>query len=260
MHPVAFHLGNFTINWYGVAVALGFAMGLWLAARRGLRDGLRPEWVLDLGVPLILGTIIGARSLYVLTYWKTQFAAEPLWHVVAVWEGGLVFYGGLVGATLAGVGFVLIRGWPVWKMCDALAPSVALGFAFGRLGCLMNGCCYGRACGLPWAIHFPAEHHTGGLGVHPTQVYDSLWALALYAGLAWMYRRKRFDGQIFALFLGGYACLRALFEVFRGDYSTERVGWFTPAQVFSVLVLSVAAVIYFRRSKAPRPPPAPPLA
>lgn len=256
MHPEAFQIGNFTLHWYGVAVAVGFALGLWLAARRGLREGLHPEWIADLGVPLILGTVIGARSLYVLTYWQTQFAPLPFWHVFAVWEGGLVFYGGLVGATTAGAGYILIRGWPLWKLCDALAPSVALGFACGRIGCLMNGCCFGAACDLPWAIHYPADHRTGGAGVHPTQLYDAAWALALYAALAWGYRRKQFDGQIFALFLAGYAGLRSLVEIFRGDYGAERFGLFTPAQVFSLLVISAAALLYFtlrqRARNAPR--------
>jgi phosphatidylglycerol:prolipoprotein diacylglycerol transferase len=260
MHPEAFHVGNFTVHWYGVAVALGFAIGLWLASRRGLRDGLQPDWIADLGVPLILGTVVGARTLYVVTYWQTQFAGEPLWHVLAVWKGGLVFYGGLVGATAAGVGFILWRGWPLWKLCDALAPSVALGFAFGRVGCFLNGCCHGRACDLPWAVSFPPDHASGGAPVHPTQLYDSLWALALYAALAWAYRRKQFDGQIFALFLAGYAVLRSAFEIYRGDYGAERFGPFTPAQVFSLAVLAAAATLYFirqRQARAARKPPGP---
>ena len=252
MHPEAFHLGNFTVHWYGVSVALGFALGLWLAARRGLRTGLPQEWIADLGLPLIVGTVLGARSLYVLTYWKTQFAPAPFWEVFAVWKGGLV------GASAAAIAYILIRGWPLWKLADALAPSVALGFAVGRLGCLMNGCCFGNACDLPWAIHFPAEHQTGGAGVHPTQFYDFAWAFALYAALAWGYRHKTFDGQIFALYLAGYAGLRALFEIFRGDYGSERFGLLTPAQVFSVGVMAAAALLYFNlQRRGPAAPPAP---
>lgn len=258
MHPEAFHLGNFTVHWYGVAVALGFAVGLWLAARRGLRDGLPPERVFDLGVPLILGTVVGARALYVLTFWREQFAGEPLWLVFAVWKGGLVFYGGLVGATAAGVAFILWRGWPLWKLCDALAPSVALGFAFGRMGCFLNGCCHGAATQLPWAVRFPADHVSGGGPVHPTQLYDAAWALALYAALAWGYRRKRFDGQIFALFLAGYAVLRGIFEVFRGDYGAERLGPLTPGQAFSIVVLAAAVVLYRVLRQRPRPSSPPP--
>jgi len=250
VHPIAFQIGDLSLRYYGVMVALGFILGLWLAARRGLRDGLRQEWIADLGVPLIGGTIVGARTFYVVTFWQEQFAARPLWEVFAVWQGGLVFYGGLVGAILAGIGYIRWQGWPLWKLADALAPSVALGFGLGRLGCLFNGCCYGHECALPWAIHFPTEHETHGVGVHPTQIYDCLWALGLYAGLAWLYRRKTFDGQIFALFLAGYAVLRSVGELFRGDYGeAHRFGPLTPAQMFSVAVVTAAAGLYWWLSR-----------
>ena len=255
MHPIAFQLGNLTIHTYGVMVALGFVLGLWLAMRRGLRDGLPQEWIADLGVPLILGTLVGARALYVLTFWRDQFADRPLWETVAIWQGGLVFYGGLVGATLFGVGYIYWKKWPLWKLADAVAPSVALGFACGRLGCLLNGCCFGRACSLPWAIHFPPTHETHGDGVHPTQLYDALWALGLYAALAWRYRHKAFDGQIFALFLAGYAVLRSGVELFRGDYGeVHRFGPLTPAQLFSGAVVLAAVGLYWWLAQKQTPP------
>jgi phosphatidylglycerol:prolipoprotein diacylglycerol transferase len=254
VHPIAFQIGSLTIHSYGAMVALGFVLGLWLAGRRGLRDGLPQEWIADLGVPLIIGTLVGARAFYVVTFWQEQFAGRPLWEVCAIWQGGLVFYGGLVGATFAGIGYIRWKGWPLWKLADALAPSVALGFGLGRLGCLFNGCCYGNVCSLPWGIHFPTEHETHGAAVHPTQIYDLIWALALYAALAWLYRRKSFDGQIFALFLAGYAVFRSLVEVFRGDYAeAHRFGVLTPAQMFSVAVIASAAGLYWwlsRRKKA----------
>jgi phosphatidylglycerol:prolipoprotein diacylglycerol transferase len=252
VHPIAFQIGSLTVHFYGVMVALGFVLGLGLAARRGLRDGLRPEWIADLGVPLILGTLVGARAFYVLTFWREQFAGRPLWEAFAVWQGGLVFYGGLVGATAAGLGYMRWKGWPLWKLTDALAPSVALGFALGRVGCLLNGCCYGQACSLPWAIHFPADNpmHAPTTPVHPTQIYDFLWALGLYVALVWLYRRKHFDGQIFTLFLVGYAVLRSVVELFRGDYGdVHRFGPLTPAQTFSIAVVAAAALLYWRLSQ-----------
>jgi phosphatidylglycerol:prolipoprotein diacylglycerol transferase len=94
-------------------------------------------------------------------------------------HGGLVYYGGLIGAMLAGIGYLYWKKLPVWKIADILAPSIALGSVFGRIGCLLNGCCYGRACDLPWAIHFPADHETHGAGVHPTEIYDALLNLIL---------------------------------------------------------------------------------
>ncbi|MBI5388448.1 MAG: prolipoprotein diacylglyceryl transferase [Verrucomicrobia bacterium] len=246
MHKVAFHFGSWAIYWYGVLVASGFLAGLWTASRRGLRDGLPAEKVLDTGVWIILGAMLGSRALFVATYWNEEFAGKPFLAVFNLRQGGLVFYGGLIGASLATVVFARLKQLPLWKLADAFAPSIALGAAFGRLGCLMNGCCFGRDTGLPWAIHFPADHATQGAGVHPTQVYDSLLNLALYAGLAWLYRRKKFDGQVFAAHLIGYALLRSLVEVFRGDYKPQEYylgGWVSPAQFVSVGILVVGLVL-----------------
>ena len=251
MHPVAFPVGSFLIYWYGVLLALAFVAGFWTASRRAARAGLSPHLIADLGPWLILGTVVGARALYVLTYWREDFAGRPWWEVFMIRHGGLVFYGGFIGATLACVLFVRWKKLPLWKVADVLAPSVALGFAIGRLGCLMNGCCFGRACNLPWAIRFPESHSTHGAPVHPTQLYDFGWSLALYGGLAWLHRRKQFDGQVFAVFLAAYAVCRSVVELFRGDYGeTQRLGWLTPAQLVSVVILVVAAALYWR---LPRP-------
>ena len=244
MHKIAFPLGNFTIYWYGVLVALGLLAGLWTAGRRAPLSGIRSETVIDLGPWLILGTIVGARGLYVLTYWRPDFAGQPLWQIFNVRGGGLVFYGGLLGASLACILYVRFKKLPLWKIADVLAPSIALGHSFGRIGCLMNGCCYGHACELPWAIHFPNDHPTHGAAVHPTQIYEAILNLGLYAALAWLYRRKKFDGQIFAFYLIFYAVLRAFVETFRGDYSPDYLyGQATPAQVLSIPIFAAGLLL-----------------
>ena len=250
MHKIAFEIGPFPVQWYGVFVALGFLAGLWTASRRGVRDGLHPEKIMDAGPWLILGAIVGARSLYVATYWRESFAGRPFKEVFMVQHGGLVYYGGLIGATLTTLAFLRRQKLPVWKFADALAPSIALGYVFGRIGCLMNGCCFGRACDLPWAIHFPPDHSTYPAGLHPTQIYDSLLNLVFYAGLAWLYRRTQFDGQIFALYLMGYALLRAFVESFRGDYTEAHLhGFLTPAQLVSLGTFAAGAVLYWKLSR-----------
>ena len=244
MQKIAFHLGSFTIYWYGVLVALGLLAGLWTAGRRAPLSGIRSETVIDLGPWLILGTIVGARGLYVLSYWREGFAGRPLWQIFNIRGGGLVFYGGLIGASLACIFYVRFKKLPLWRIADVLAPSIALGHSFGRIGCLMNGCCYGRACELPWAIHFPNDHPTHGAGVHPTQIYEAVLNLGLYAALAWLYRRKKFDGQIFALYLILYAVLRACVEIFRGDYTANYLyGQVTPGQVLSIPIFAAGVLL-----------------
>jgi phosphatidylglycerol:prolipoprotein diacylglycerol transferase len=206
------------------------------------------EQIADLTVPwLLLGSIVGARVMFVATYWRDEFAGKPLWEIFMIQRGGLVFYGGLIGAALSVIGYARLKHLPLWKLADILAPSVALGSVFGRIGCLLNGCCFGRACDLPWAIRFPLDHHTGGHPVHPTQVYDAALNLLLYLGLAWVFRaRRKFDGQIFAIYLMCYAVTRSTVEFFRGDYSDAHLhGRFTPAHLLSVGIFVAGITLFF---------------
>lgn len=258
MHPIALQLGSFSLHWYGVLVALGFIAGLWTAARRAPRTGITAEVVSDLGPWLIGGSILGARLLHVVSYWRESYAGKPWWEPLAIHHGGLVFYGGLVGASLATIWYAQRRQLVLWRLADVLAPSIALGHAFGRLGCLMNGCCHGRACDLPWAIHFPADHPTMGAGVHPTQLYESALNLSLYALLVALYRRKRFDGQVFAAYLMAYALLRSFVEMFRGDYATRTFGVLTPAHWVSVGILGTGLALWWKLPRQPAQPAPPP--
>ena len=242
-------------------VALGFLAGLWTAGRRSLRAGVPGEKILDLGPWLIAGAIVGARMLYVVSYWREQFAGRALVEIFAVWQGGLVYYGGLIGAVLAGIIYCRLKKLLPWRTADILAPSIALGHVFGRIGCLLNGCCYGRACSLPWAIHFPADNplHPPTWPVHPTEIYEALLNLALYGFLAWLFRRKKFDGQVFAVYLVSYALVRSFVELFRGDYAPDQYlgGFLTPAQGVSVFILVAGLSLFWllprpAKSHAPR--------
>ncbi|MCS7089184.1 MAG: prolipoprotein diacylglyceryl transferase [Verrucomicrobiota bacterium] len=251
MHPVAFHVGPLTVHWYGILVALGFLVGLWNAARRAPRAGLPGEAIADLGPWLIVGAVVGARFLYVVTYWHEQFAQAPWWEVFMVHHGGLVYYGGLVGATLSASVYLAWRRLPVWRVADVLAPGIALGYFVGRWGCLLNGCCYGRSTDLPWAVRYPADHPLSAptFPVHPVQIYDSLLSLVLYALLAWFFPRRRFDGQVFAWYLIGYALSRAGVELFRGDYPPEHLrGGLTPGQWGSAAAMGIGLALLRWRS------------
>ena len=249
MDKVAFEIGGFQIAWYGVCMAISFMIGIWTASRRAKREGIESETILDLGPWLLVGTLLGARTLYVVSYWHESFAGGPWWQIFNVRAGGLVYYGGLIGASAACVLYALRRGIKLWKLADVLAPSVALGYVFGRLGCLMNGCCYGRPTTMPWGIQFPYGHASYPNHVHPTQIYDSLLNLLLYMGLAWLFRRKKFDGQVFAAYLVCYALTRSFVESFRGDYPVYYGGWMTPAQLLSVAILAAGLGLWWALSR-----------
>jgi phosphatidylglycerol:prolipoprotein diacylglycerol transferase len=257
MHPIAFELGGFAIYWYGIFAALGFLFGFGTASRRAARDGISAEAIMNLAPWIIGGAIVGARLLYVISYWNEEFASKPLWEVIMIRRSGLVFYGGLIGSCLGTIYYCYSKRLPLWKVGDIMAPSVALGHAFGRLGCLMTGCCYGRACTLPWAIRFPKDHWTHGEAVHPTQLYESILNLMLYGSLAYLYRRKKYDGQVFVYYLLGYAMLRAFVEYFRGDYPMHYFGGkLTPAQLVSIGIFLTGATLWLvLRKKSVAVPP-----
>ena len=231
-------------------IALAFLAGLWTATLRARREKIPGEVIADVTLWLMVGGIIGARIVYVATYWREEFADQPLSEIFKIYHGGLVYYGGLIGAMIGGMIYIRWKKLPLWKIADVLAPSCALGNVFGRIGCLLNSCCYGRACSLPWAISFPADNplKPPTYPVHPTQIYDALLNFGVYLFLAWLFRRKKFDGQIFTTYLLCYAVTRSFVEYFRGDYTNlhYHLG-LTPAQWISVPIfvtgLALAAIL-----------------
>jgi phosphatidylglycerol---prolipoprotein diacylglyceryl transferase len=260
VHKIAFELGPVTVTWYGIFVASGFMAGLWTASRRAVRRHIQPETIIDLGPWLLLGAIAGARAWFVISYWKEEFQGRQWYEMVMVQHGGLVYYGGLIGASVACIIFARLKKLPLWRLADVLAPSVALGSFFGRWGCLMNGCCYGAPTTLPWAIQFPKGNESYPYHVHPTQIYDSMLNLALYGFLAWLYRKRLFDGLVFGAYLILYALLRSFVELFRGDYLlTQYWHGMTPGQIVSVGIFIAGMVLLLKQwGTAPPPPPPPP--
>lgn len=247
LKSILFHVGGFPIHSFGLLVGLGFIVGLWTAARRAASIGLNRDAILDLGPWLLAGGLLGARALYVVSYWDRDFAGHPIADIFRIWNGGLVFYGGLAGAFFVGLWRGLRARLPVWPTADCLAPSIALGHVFGRLGCFMNGCCYGCPTDSVLGVHFPLDRVEHGHAVHPTQIYEALLDLALFFFLAWWFRRRRFPGEVFALYLIGYSIIRFIVELFRGDYAVLSApihGVFTPGQWVSFITISAGLVLW----------------
>lgn len=250
MHPEFIRIGSYPIYWYGVMVALGFVVGSWVAIRRARRYELPPEILSDLVVWLVVSGIVGARLGYVAAH-PGEFAANPV-SVLWIRQGGLVFYGGMAGAVLATLLFARLRRVSLWKIADTMAPAVPIGHAFGRIGCLLNGCCFGRVCDLPWAVYLHGEHR------HPSQAYMAIGNALVAALVLLIERRSRSrpglalrSGQLFWAYAFLYGLMRLIAEFFRDDYAFWLPGHISFAQVLSVVLMALAAVFWVRLGREP---------
>jgi phosphatidylglycerol:prolipoprotein diacylglycerol transferase len=256
MHPELIRIGSFVLPSYGVALACGFLAAVFLLRRRAPSFGVAPEAAADVAIWLLLSGLVGAKVLLLVVEGPRYLRS---WDgFVEFLRSGGVFYGGLIGALLSLVVLLSRRHIGFWTFADMAAPSAALGHAIGRIGCLMAGCCWGRECSYPWAITFTdpgAERNVGvplNIPLHPTQIYESVGLFAL-CGLLLAFGKRRFPGQVFALYLGGYALLRGTIEFFRGDpRGVAGVADVSTSQAIALVGLLAAISIWIlNRKKAP---------
>ncbi len=245
MLPILFKIGPLTIRTYGLLLALGFALAIFTAVKRSRKLGVDPELTLDISFYIILSGIAGARIYYVLQY-PGHYLSHPL-EILKVWEGGLVYYGGLIGAVAASWVYLALKKEPKLRLGDLAAPSIALGHAVGRLGCFTAGCCYGSPCTGPLAVTFNDKLTLAppGVPLHPAQIYMALADLAIVLVLLAVERRKRFVGQTFLSYFLLYAAARFFLEWFRGDERGSFLGSpLSPAQGISLIGFLAAAVLW----------------
>ena len=266
MHPVLVVLPigeGFALHVYGLMGALGFLAAMTFVLREAQRAGLDQEKIVNLCLGALLAGVVGSRLLFVALNW--DIFSGDLASILNLRDGGLVFLGGVVLAMCFSAVYTHRAGISVWRAGDVILPGLALGHAFGRIGCLSAGCCYGRATTLPWGIQFdPTSVGPTDLGqhYHPVQVYESSTDIALFLLLVYVLRHKRFDGQVFLLYFGLYTILRFAHEFLRGDV-LER-GYFLPevlgpvlstSQGISLLLVVPAILLYrWRRAQAPLRP------
>ncbi|NCC51387.1 MAG: prolipoprotein diacylglyceryl transferase [Spartobacteria bacterium] len=245
MHQICFHIGSRPIYWYGVMVACGFLLAVVHWSLLGRKQNLPAGFGSDLGFWVMLSGILGARIAYVLAN-LPEFISHPV-SIIRIDEGGLVYYGGFICALFAIILFARIKKLPVWGLGDFVITGLPLGHALGRLGCFLNGCCFGCQTQLPWGISFPEDsapwYRYGAAALHPTQLYETLFNLALYAFLLWVYARRKRDGSIVALYLLIYPVFRFLVEFVRGDERMIYVG-LTLAQLTSLALFATGLILW----------------
>jgi phosphatidylglycerol:prolipoprotein diacylglycerol transferase len=210
VHPDIVHWGFVHIRSYGLLLAVAFLVGTWLSVREARRLSLDEDKVVTVVLIVLVTSVIGARALYVLEH--VQEFRREWFGVLAIWQGGLTLYGGVVAGTVGGLMAARQMSLPMWAVADAVTPAFALGTVFGRVGCFLNGCCYGVPTSLPWAVVFPTESFAGlefgNATVHPSQLYFALAGLALF-GVTWGLRKRlRVPGTLFWIFILLFALVR----------------------------------------------------
>jgi len=247
MHPILFKLGPITIYTYGVMVAIGIFFGSWILVKLSERENIPKEDVVDAAFWSTVAGFLGARIFFFI--YNPEYL-HPWYRILYVWEGGLVWYGGVLFGALTALYFVWKRKIPIWKFADVVSIPISVGLGFGRIGCTMAGCCYGKVCHSPLAIVFKDPHSAAPLNVPlcPTQPVSSaanfLIALILYS----TYRKKSFDGQVFSLYLILYGVFRFLIEFFRAT-PKEIFGTLSNNQVISIIMVIAGILVFIYRKR-----------
>ncbi len=231
MFPVLFHAGSFVVHTYGVVLMLAFLVALgraYTVAKRQADPDMPPDNILDVGIWMIVIGVLGARLMFVVIGWHDYSRAPDFpGNIFKVWQGGLSFHGGLFGGIGALVVYCLIKRMSILKVADLFVPSVMIAYAIGRIGCFLNGCCYGAPTAMPWGVRF-LDDGTGHLTPpsHPTQLYATALAALFFIGLVYAERHRRYLGQVSCWFLLGTATERFIMEIWRAGTTSDvvRVG------------------------------------
>jgi phosphatidylglycerol:prolipoprotein diacylglycerol transferase len=248
MCPILFHIFGLPVYAYGTMIAVAFAFAVWHIRKLAMAQGLKGDGIIDAAIVGMLSAIIGARLFFVLQpdEWKAHFSNAPL-DAFKIWEGGLTFYGGMIGCFLT-IPFVFRHHKiPFWPVSDCFAPSIAIGHGIVRLGCFLNGCCYGKPA--KWGVVFP---EVDTLARQPSQLYESAAGVAIFAFLLWLYPRRRFHGQALMAYLLLYAVSRFLIEMTRGDDDRGGLGPFSTSQWVAIGVAAVAGALWPGLSRTKR--------
>ena len=244
--------GPVTLHTYGMLVALGFLAALVVVMRGSRREGLPSEPVLDLAFVTVLAAIVGSRLLYVLFNLR-EYLAAPL-RIFKVWEGGLIFHGGLLLASPVCFYFVRRANLPAWATADVFAPAIALGQAIGRIGCFAAGCCYGAPWEPPFCVTFTDKDALAPLNVplFPSQLFSFASGVVIFTILVAYRPRRRSPGQVFWLYLILASAARIAEDAFRGAEAKSAVlPWLSATQAISLGLGAVAVlmfVVFGRRS------------
>lgn len=264
MHPVLLRLGPVTIHTYGLLVASGVLLALWLIRRRAAQVGIDPDRAWNLGVYMTLAGLVGAKVWLILQFWG--YYSKNLREIVALntLQSAGVFYGGLMTAIVVAFFYARHAGLKFLPVADVYAAPLAIGHAIGRLGCFSAGCCWGRETQAAWGVTFTDPYAGQLIGVpldvklHATQLYEAVALAVIFVFLLWLGKRQQFTGQVFAAYAILYGIARGVIESFRGDPSRTMIlgGQFSLMQGVSVGLILLGAFLWWRGARQPQEAPA----
>ncbi|MFH1224150.1 MAG: prolipoprotein diacylglyceryl transferase, partial [Pseudomonadota bacterium] len=239
------------VHGYGAMLAIGFLLGMYLAQRDAKHFGISDKKLADMFPWIILGAAVGARLFHVLVE-RPAFVFEHPLDIFKLWDGGVTFYGGLIGGVIVVYLFTRKHKMSMLAVSDFIIPYAALGMVFGRLGCFLAGCCYGLPTELPWGIaimNHDSITRPLGIALHPTQLYQALVNLITFIILYRNTWRKKFEGQNLLLFGLMYPLGRTIVEFFRADSIRGYIidGVITTSQGISIVIFVTCLVIYINR-------------
>lgn len=264
MFPIILKVGPITIHTYGLMMAVGVACALLFLYFQAKRHDLPSSKIIDMAFYTIIISLIGAKLIllvgnfsYYMRYWR---------ELLSLARSGGVFQGGLTFGIIFALWYFRRHKIPTWKAADIVAPALALGHGFGRIGCFSAGCCYGTQCSLPWGVIFNnkyASDLTGvplGIPLHPTQLYEAALNFLNFFVLFLILKKKRFDGQVFSFYIINYSIIRYFVEFYRGDHPEKAFIFHNPSpylslsvpQLFCILglIAGVALLLILRKRKS----------
>ena len=263
MFPRLFHIGNFNLPTYGLLVATGVIVGLYVSAKLSERQGIDPEKAWNLGILVVLGAIVGAKVLLIINDFGYYSQHPGELFSLTVLQAGGVFYGGVITGLALSVWYMHKNHMPWLRTMDAFAPGLALGHSIGRIGCFAAGCCYGKPTDHWWGVTFtnPLAQHLVGTPLNkplePTQLFESAIELANFFVLYWLIKRKKFEGQVMGTYLFVYGIARYFLEFIRDDPDRGSVfgGAMTGTQLISICMVIVGGILWLRRVRLQQPAP-----
>lgn len=268
MYPILFKIGDAIFFSYGVFLALAFILVIYLCEKEAQKQNIHPVFILNLGLLSTISAFFGAKLFYVIFYQKA-FVKLPR-EIFDIKSSGFVYYGGFILTSLMVLLFCLANKLPFWKINDIIAANLPLGYVIGRIGCFLNGCCFGKITNVPWAVKFPRwidangrlvgsdaflRHFEQGLvkfsdthslSVHPTQLYSAAYGLIIFIILRQLLRHKKFDGQILFSYFILYGFLRFIVEFYRADNPAFLFG-LTNAQIISIILFIIGSYTTYKK-------------